>query len=118
MVVAVGVTVLTPEEGTSPMPSMDTDVASVVFQESCTWSPAEITVGEAVNCAVGAGAAAGGGAASGGGNGCFFLHPETATKAASRTTGTRIRLRIFNFVLLPEMLNVFPSGSAILWRSA
>jgi hypothetical protein len=42
------------------MPSIDTEVASVVRQVSCTWSPAEITVGVAVSCAVGAGAAAGG----------------------------------------------------------
>ena len=38
------------------MPSIETDVASVVRQVSCTWSPAEITVGVAVSCAVGAGA--------------------------------------------------------------
>ena len=49
-----GVTVFTPEVGTSPMPSIET-VASVVRQVSSTWSPAEITVGVAVICAVGAG---------------------------------------------------------------
>jgi hypothetical protein len=97
-----GVTVLTPEVGTSPKPSIDTDAASVVRQVNCTWSPAVITLGVAVSCAVGAGTVAGGGASWGGGNAAFFLHPETAIKDASRTTGTRIRLRIFNLVLLPK----------------
>ena len=35
-------TVLVPEVGTSPMPSIETLVASVVFQVSVTWSPAEM----------------------------------------------------------------------------
>src|SRR5579875_2599939 len=69
------------------MPSIETEVASVVCQESCTWSPAEMTVGVAVNCAVGAGVT-GGGAEACGATGCFFLHPDTATMARSRTTGT------------------------------
>jgi hypothetical protein len=43
-----GVTVLTPEVGTSPMPSMEMVVASEVRQERTTWSPAEIADGVAV----------------------------------------------------------------------
>jgi hypothetical protein len=57
----------------------------------------------AVSCAVGVGAVTGGAVCAGVGNGCFFLHPETASKAASRVTGTRIRLLIFNLVLLPKI---------------
>ena len=95
------------------MPSIETDEASVVLQVNCTWSPAEITVGEAVNCAVGAGAAAGGGAACGGGAGCFFLHPETATKAASRTTAAEIRLRIFNVCSFLKSKKFFPGDPTL-----
>src|ERR1017187_6849181 len=98
----VGVTVFTPELGTSPMPSIDTVVASAVRQDSTTWSPAEITDGVAVICAAGAGAvAAGGGAVSMGSGACFFLQPATATSATSRTTGIKMRERTFNGLLLP-----------------
>ena len=93
------------------MPSMETDVASVVRQDNCTWSPAEITVGVAVSRAVGAAAAAGGGAACAGGNGFCFLHPETATKATSRKIGTRTRFRIFNVVLPSRDLDFCPGDS-------
>jgi hypothetical protein len=55
-----GVTVFTPELGTSPMPSIEMLVASVVRQERTTWSPAEIVVGVAVSWAVGAGPVEGG----------------------------------------------------------
>jgi hypothetical protein len=65
------------------MPSIETEVALVVFHVSCTWSPAEITDGVAVSSAVGAGAVAGG-AVSTGGKGVFFLHPDIAVKATNR----------------------------------
>jgi hypothetical protein len=80
----------------------------VVRQDNCTWSPAEITVGVAVSCAVGAAAVAGGAACGGGGNGFCFLQPETATKATSRKTGTKIRLRMFNVVLPSRNLDFVP----------
>ena len=81
------------------MPSIETDVASVVRQDNCTWSPAEITLGVAVSCAVGAAAVAGGGAACAGGNGFCFLQPENVTKATSNKAGTKIRFTFFNVVL-------------------
>jgi hypothetical protein len=55
----------------------------------------------AVICAVGAGMVTGG-AVTAGGSGCFFLQPATATKATSRTTGTRMRLDPINGLLLPQ----------------
>jgi hypothetical protein len=93
-----GVTVFTPVVGTSPMPSIATEVASVERQFSTTWSPAEIESGVAVICTVGAGAVAGG-AIGGGGSGFFFLQPPATTKTASSATGKRIlesRLSRFN----------------------
>src|ERR1700761_7630982 len=68
----VGVTVFTPEVGTGPMPSIETLLASVVRQFSTTWSPAEICVGVAVICAVGAGAFGAAVSGGGGGGGFFF----------------------------------------------
>jgi hypothetical protein len=85
------------------MPSIETEVASTVRHVNCTWSPAEITVGVAVRCAVGAGAAADGGAACGGGIGFCFLQPDTATRAKSRKIGTRTNFLLFNLMLLPEI---------------
>jgi len=90
----VGVTVFVPEVGTSPMPSMDALVASVVFHVSVTWSPAEMDSGCAEILAVGAGAAGGG--VAGGGGGVFFLQPEMATKAKTSKTADRIRAQRFN----------------------
>ena len=82
------------------MPSIETDVASVVRQVNCTWSPAEITVGVAVSCAVGAGAIAVG-AVSAGGNGLlFFLQPDTAVKATKRRAKVNNPLRSFKGILL------------------
>ena len=90
-----------PTEGTSPMPSIEIEVASVVRQVNCTWSPAEITVGVAVSCAVGAGAVAAAELSPRGGNGCFFLHPETATKATSKSEDVKSRdSRSFKGMLL------------------
>ncbi len=97
----VGVTVRTPELGTSPMPSMETLVASAVRHDRTTWSPAEITDGVAVICAAGAGTVAVGGAVSTGGGGCFFLQPATASNETSITTGITKRERTFNGLLLP-----------------
>ena len=82
------------------MPSIDIEVAFVVRQLNCTWSPAEITVGVAVSCAVGAPTATGGASAGGGNGAAFFLQPATAIKATNKTIGTRIRLRWFNGMLL------------------
>ena len=83
---------MTPTEGTSPMPSIDIDVASLVCQVNCTWSPAETRVGVAVICAVGAGAvAAATGAVAGGGRGFYFAQPDTATRATRRATDARMR---------------------------
>src|ERR1035438_3978131 len=83
-----GVTVFTPVVGTSPMPSIATEVASVERQFSTTWSPAEIESGVAVICTVGAGAVAGG-AIGGGGSGFFFLQPPATHPKARRGRGRR-----------------------------
>jgi hypothetical protein len=106
-----GVTVLTPEVGTSPIPSIEMVVASDVRQERTTWSPAEITEGVAVICAVGAGAEEVGGAVIGAGGASFFLQPATATNATSKTAGTKIREREFNGLLLPK----FEIGVQTVW---
>jgi hypothetical protein len=95
-----GVTVFTPTEGTSPIPSIVTDVASVVRQVNCTWSPAEITVGVAVSVAVGVGVVAGGAVSAGGGRGLLFLQPETAVKATKRRAEVKKPCRSFKGVLL------------------
>jgi hypothetical protein len=55
-----------------------------------------------------------GGAVTAGGSGCFFLQPATATKATSRTTGTRMRLDPINGLLLPQFQACLPSDLAIL----
>jgi hypothetical protein len=97
---AVGVTVFTPTEGTSPMPSIVIDVASVVRQVNCTGSPAEITVGVAVSVAVGVGAVAVGAVSDGGGRGLFFLQPDTAVKATKRRADVKKTFRSFMGILL------------------
>lgn len=97
---SVGVTVFTPAVGKLPTPSIVTDVASMVRQLSCTWSPAEITVGEAFNTAVGAGAEEGGGAVSSAAGGCFFLQPGNIAKVSSSAKETKTDFRKFNGVLL------------------
>jgi hypothetical protein len=72
-----------------------------VCQVNCTWSPAEITVGVAVSCAVGVVAVAGGAVSSWDGKGCFFLlHPETAVMARSRRAIAKMDFRSFNGILL------------------
>jgi hypothetical protein len=53
----------------------------------------------------------GGGGGAGGGTG-FFLQP-TATKAKSNATGTRMRLRVFNGLLLPHFQEFLPRDRAI-----
>jgi hypothetical protein len=87
-----GFTVFTPAVGTSPIPSIEADVAFKVFQCSSTGSPAFTEVGLALMSAVGAGVATGGAVAAGGG-GAFFLQPATANKATKRNTGIKICLR-------------------------
>jgi hypothetical protein len=109
------VTVLTPEVGTLPMPSMETVVASAVRQERTTWSPAEMTEGVAVICAAGVGTEAAGGAVSVcSGGASFFFQPATAINEASNTTGTKMRERTFNGLLLPSIQNCLPSDRDLL----
>jgi hypothetical protein len=91
------------------MPSIIALLASVVRQVRTTWSPAVISVGVAVICAVGAGTTIGGGGGGGGGTG-FFLQPATVTNAKSNATGTRMRLRVFNAWLLPQIQSVSFEG--------
>ena len=52
----------------------------------------------------------GGGGGGGGGTG-FFLQPATVTNAKSNATGTRMRLRVFNGWLLPQIQKFLPRGS-------
>ena len=93
---AVGVTVLTPEVGTSPMPSIETVVASVVRHVSTTWSPAEIVAGVAVICAVGAALRRWARFRSAWAEPAFFLwQPATVNRASNATTGTKMRLNCF-----------------------
>jgi hypothetical protein len=94
---------------------MDTLVASDVRHVSTTWSPAEITTGVAVICAVGAGAFVleAGAVSVAGGSGVFFLQPATETNATTRTKGVRMRLRSFNGILLPKIQNCHPSQAGL-----
>ena len=98
---AVGDTVLTPEVGTSPMPSMETLVASAVRHVRTTWSPAEMTLGVAVIWATGDGAGAEAGPVEGavdaedGGGAGFFEQPAIAIR--ERTSPTRRRAWNFRF---------------------
>jgi hypothetical protein len=100
----VGETVLTPEVGTSPIPSMETLDASAVRQLRTTWSPAEMLLGVAVICATGAGAAAevaaGAVEAVDGGGVGFLEQPAIATRATTRTTKLKARNCRFKGVLL------------------
>jgi hypothetical protein len=99
------------------MPSIETLVASVVRQLRTTWSPAEITAGVAVICAVGAAEATGGGA-SGAGNGLLFLpQPATAVNAMSSAARTKIECCRFNGMLLPRVEKLrLPKGLTLLPR--
>jgi hypothetical protein len=72
----------------------------MVRQLNCTWSPAEITVGEAFSTAVGAGDVEGGGAVSSASGGCFFLQPGNVVKASSSAKETKTDFRSFNGMLL------------------
>ncbi len=77
-----------------------------------------MTVGVAVNWAVGDGVVAGGAPAGGGGNGTCFLQPAIATNTASNETGKRIRFRIFNVLLPFRNLDFAPGNSAFFESSA
>ena len=96
----VGVTVFTPEVGTSPTPSIVTVVASVVRQLSTTWSPAEMVEGVAVSWAVGAGEAAGGAVAGIGGDGCFLWQPATVDYGCEKNNRKQNAIELFQVLLL------------------
>src|SRR5215472_10611030 len=77
-----GETVCVPLTATSPMPSMETEVALVVRQLRTTDWPWSMAWGSAVMLAVGAGAEADGGRAAGGGRVLAFLwQPVAASRA-------------------------------------
>lgn len=96
----VGVTVFTPAEGTVPIPSIEIEVALVVLQLNCAWSPAEITVGEMVSCAVG-GPVCTSGAVSEEETGLLLCEqPETAATAINRRAGVNKAFRSFKRILL------------------
>src|SRR5258708_32558233 len=63
------------------MPSIDTSVASVVFQVRITLSPALILSGVAVMVAVGGVPVSAAGGGGGGGGACFLPHPANAAIA-------------------------------------
>src|SRR5215469_13510479 len=77
-----GETVCVPLTATSPMPSMETEVALVVRQLRTTDWPWSMAWGSAVILAVGAGAEVDGGSAEGGGRVLAFLwQPVAASRA-------------------------------------
>jgi hypothetical protein len=82
------------------MPSIETVAAFVVFQLNCTWSPAEITVGVALSCAVGGGTDVAGASSDGGNGAVFFLQPETAVKATSKSAIEKTAFCVFTEILL------------------
>jgi hypothetical protein len=77
-----------------------------------------MTVGVALNIAEGAGMVAAGATVAGGSGASFFLQPATAIKLQSRTTGTRIRLRAFNVVLLPKTQKVLSARCGVWFLAA
>jgi hypothetical protein len=82
------------------MPSIETVLALVVFQLNCTWSPAEITVGVALSCAVGGGTDEAGASSAEGKGAVFFLQPDTAVKATSKTAIEKTAFCVFTGILL------------------
>jgi hypothetical protein len=102
VVEAVGMTVLVPDVGTAPMPSMDAALELVVLQLRTTGSPAVTAIGEASMCAVGEGGTTTGGAtaAAGGGGATFFLQPVSEIEAMASAAKMRIRLRRSKGLLL------------------
>ena len=93
------------------MPSIETERALVVFQLNSTWSPAEIAVGVAVNCAVGAPKLAGGASSDDGKGAVFFLQPETAVSATSKRA--IIIFCVFKGILLLKKGQVALSGNRV-----
>jgi hypothetical protein len=86
------------------MPSIEIEVALVVFQVSCTASPALTTEGVAVICAVGWPIAALGADSPSGGAAGFFLQPEIAAREISKTAIRKRGFRSFKGVLLPKIV--------------
>src|SRR5581483_11573668 len=76
------------------MPSIETSVASVVFQERITLSPGAMLSGVAVMVAVGAAPVSAAGGGGGGGGACFLPHPANAAIARTATQEAA-RRRIF-----------------------
>jgi hypothetical protein len=96
------------------MPSIEIELALVVFQLNCTWSPAEITVGVALNCAVGAPPEFVVGASSADGKGVvFFLQPETATSATSKRAIEKMDFCVLKGILLLKKGQVALSGNRV-----
>jgi hypothetical protein len=73
------------------MPSIETSVASVVFQVRITLSPGLILSGVAVMVAVGAAPVSAAGGGGGGGGACFLPHPAKAaiTRTAKQEAARR-----------------------------
>jgi hypothetical protein len=93
------------------MPSIEMELALVVFQLNCTWSPAEITVGVALNCAVGAPVLVAGASSADGKGAVFFLQPETAVTATSKRA--IINFCVFKGILLLKKGQVALSGNRV-----
>jgi hypothetical protein len=75
-------------------------VALVVLQLNCAWSPAEITLGETVSCAVGGPVSNPGAVSEEDGVAVLCLQPETAATASNRRAGVNKAFRSFKRVLL------------------
>src|ERR1700733_6843974 len=75
------------------MPSIETSVASVIFQERMTLSPGLMLSGVAVMVAVGAVPVSAAGGGGGGGGACFLPHPaNAATIRTARQEAERRRI--------------------------
>ena len=90
-----GVTVFTPEVGTSPIPSMEALVASVVCQDELNLVSGRDHAGSSCDLRGGCSRDAGWARLRGGGS-CFFLQPATATRATSRTAGTSKAIKCYD----------------------
>jgi len=90
------------------MPSMDTSVASVVFQVRITLSPGLMLSGVAAMVAVGAAPVSAGGGGGGGGGACFLPHPAIAAIARTARQDAA-RRRMFQVRTGSEFTGLFSS---------
>src|ERR1700758_5377143 len=96
------------------MPSIETSVASVVFQVRITLSPGLMLSGVALMVAVGAAPVSAGGGGGGGGGACFLPHPASPA-ITSTARQEAARRRIFQVRTGSEFTVSSPQSKALVW---